>query len=110
MAQKGQRWKPGCGWGDQSRPALQRNLLWDAVEDGHVTQRPYPDESITLRCENGLWKGGSFRLYPNETEIQLGPTTYVATPPTGGGRGKKDSVSPQLAWHFTVKGTNDGTQ
>lgn len=109
-----QQWKPGCGWGAQDETgaaqAAPHSALWSAVADGHVTQRAYPDESITLRCENGPWKGGSFRLYPGETELELGPITYVACPPTEGGPGRKGSVNPTLTWHLMVKGSLDDNQ
>ena len=117
MAAKTEKWQPGCGWGAHveslTQLAAPDSDLWAAVLAGHVTQRAYPDESITLRCENGPWKGGSFRLYPGETELQLGPITYVATPPLSGAVKKTKSgisIEPDFCWHLRVKGSLDSIQ
>jgi len=100
-------WTPGCGWGaTATSPLLEaEGQFWQDVRDGLVTHRAYPDESVTLRCENGPWVGSSFRLYPPETELVLGPITYVLSPPTEG-KVVKGSVSPKKAWHLLVKGAS----
>jgi hypothetical protein len=115
MARKGwEDWKPGCGWGAQVESLTQLSALqsafWQAVLDGEVAQKAYPDESVTLRCENGPWKGDSFRLYPPEDELVLGPITYVVRPPTGGGPGNPKSVNTKLAWHLVVKVRLDSSE
>ena len=104
---KVEKWKPGCGWGASSTSATQDAAefsdFWHDVLDGKVTQRPFPDESVTVRCENGQWQGKSFRLYPPETELDLGVVTYAVSPPTEG-VAKKGSVDPRFAWHLVVRG------